>query len=373
MLTASLYCNAFQGDNVRIAIGQQSSTSTNSRNRAARLRDALTNYGAFLAAARRSDPLPTLRDLACDWLRAEQVEIFVPAGLEALSSDDPTRLSGPVLIGRRTVGRIEAQGSRPFDEDDRAILVALGHMVGAALEYAALQSQLDERTNEVQAHTETLEHLLAFGRDVVRGSRNPLHMAHQIASQVPSMVGGERASVLLLPIEELDDPMLVLSNGVEVSPERARQVAEHGLAGLALRERAPMLIDETDTDRRWLSLRLRHHDDRTRCAMAVPLLWGEQVIGALTVTTSHSRLFSPTQLELLELVACHVALALELTNLDTHLAAAAAGLGALATYLEAAVAAAEAGDAQALERMATVVTTRLREEQAALMSLITPS
>lgn len=342
----------------------QTSQISTLQSRAARLREALAGYSAFIAAARHSDPLPRLQDLACDWLRAEDLAIRVPAGSAPLP-DDVTTICGPVTIGRRVVGRIEAKRSRPFDEDDRALLAALGQIVGAALELSSLHCQLDERAIQTQAHEETIDRLLAFGREVVGGSPDPLLLASQIAGEVPAMVGGERASLLLLPAEPGDEPAMVLSSGSWSTAERAREVAEHGLAGIVLRERAPLIIDETDTDRRWLGLRLSNGDQRTRCAMAVPLLWGERAVGALTVTTTHSRLFNPPQLNLLELIACHVSLAVHTATLDARAGALAAGLDAMATYLEAAIAELRAGNQAALDTVVAVA-ERLRQEQRVL-------
>jgi GAF domain-containing protein len=338
---------------------------SNLQSRTARLREALVGYSDFIAAARDADPLPRLQDLACDWLHAEELEIRVPAGTGLLTYEDARTISGPVIIGRRVVGRIVAKRGRPFDEDDQALLSALGQIIGAALEYSSLQCQLEERAAVARAHADTLDQLLEFGREVVRGSPDPMALARRIVMEVPAMVGGERASLLLLPAEQADEPALALSNGQFTSTERAHEVIEHGLAGLVLRERAPIIIDETDTDRRWLSLRLTQSDQRTRCAMAVPLLWGERIVGALTVTTTQSRLFSGVQLNLLELVACHVSLAVHTANLEAQIAAVAASLGAMATYLEVALRELRAGNPAALA-MVEAVAERLREEQQAL-------
>ncbi|RRR76373.1 MAG: GAF domain-containing protein [Candidatus Viridilinea halotolerans] len=337
--------------------------------RATRLREALLGYGAFLAAARRPDPLPILHDLACDWLRVATLRIDVPAGVQAIHSDDPQRLCGPILIGRQVIGRIEAQRQRPFDEDDQALLNALGHIIGAALEYASLQAQLSDWAGDIRTHNDTIDQLLAFGRAVIRGPNEPLALARQIATEVPAMLGGERASVLILPNESFDQPVLMRSDGHLSGPERTREVTNHGLISLVLRERVPMIIDETDTDQRWIGMRMDAYEDdaRTRCAMAAPLLWGARPIGALTVTTSASRLFNPKQLNLLELIACHTALAVQAANHEARLSATAAGLGAMAIYLDIALDEARQGNLAALE-MVAVVSERLRAEQQALMS-----
>lgn len=224
------------------------------------------------------------------------------------------------MIGRRVVGRIAAQRSHPpFDEDDRALAQALGPLIGAVLEQSSLQSLMEQYAHQAQANADTLDLLLTFGRRVVSATADPLQLALQLATQVPSMVGGERASLLLIPPDAPDEPILVLSNGTVSSAERAREVRDNGLAGLVLRERAPMIIDETDTDRRWLALKLREADSPTRCAMAVPLRWGERLLGALTVTTTQTHLFDTPQLNLLELAACHISLAVQAANLESRL------------------------------------------------------
>ncbi len=344
-------------------MGAASSTATqvqSLQSRTARLREALSGCGALLAAARRSDPLPLLRDLVGDWLHAEAVEIEVPAGTGDLYSDDPLRICGPVTIGRRVIGRIEARRTWPFDEDDRALLSAIGQLIGAAFEHTTLEGLVEQYASQARANADTLDRLLAFGREVVNAAAEPITLARQIITQVPEMVGGERASVLLLP-HTLDEPVLVLSNGMISTPDRAREVLENGLAGMVLRDRAPLMIDETDTDRRWLELRLSQDDTRTRCAMAAPLLSGERALGALTVTTTQSRLFNPAQLNLLELVASHVAVAIHAANLEARMQPLAGRLETMAGELEAALQAAEAGDKAALAT-ARALAAQLRSE-----------
>ncbi len=331
-----------------------SSGPTNQHGR--RLREALSGCGAFFAAGRReADPLPALRDLAADWLHAEQLEIVVPAGTGALRSEEPGLLCGPISIGRRAIGRIEARRTRPFDEEDRALLSALGQIIGAVLEQSAQQSQLDQHFHQAQANADTLDRLLGFGRLVVRADADPRHLALALVTEVPQMVTGERASLLLIPVDGRDMPVLALSNGSFASPERAREVRDSGLAGLVLSSREPMIIDETDTDRRWLSLNARESDAPTRCAMAVPLIWGDRLPGSLTVTTPHTHLFGTPQLNLLELVACHISLAIHAASVDACLARLNDTLSDQIRDLDLALAAARGGDAAALDRMQQLI------------------
>ncbi|NTV63472.1 MAG: GAF domain-containing protein [Oscillochloris sp.] len=330
--------------------------SATPNNQGRRLREALSGCGAFFAAGRREiDPLPTLRDLAADWMHAEQLEIVVPAGTGVLRADDPDLLCGPISIGRRVIGRIEVRRVRPFDEEDRALLGALGQIIGAVLEYSTQQSQLDQHYHQAQANADTLDRLLGFGRLVVSAVTDPRHLALELVTQVPVMVTGERASMLLLPTDCPDSPVLVLSNGVFASPERARQVRDHGLAGLVLTSREPIIIDETDTDRRWLALQVNEHDAPTRCAMAVPLIWGDRLLGALTVTTTQTHLFGTSQLNLLELVACHISLAIHAAIVDAGLLQLNRTIRAVIGDMESALAQLRAGDDAACDRMQLLI------------------
>ncbi len=324
-------------------------SSEQPNNQSYRLREALASCGAFFIAGRReADPLPMLRDLAADWLHAEKLEIIVPAGTGSLHIQEPGLLCGPIMIGRRVIGRIEARRSRPFSTDDHVLLGALGQILGAVLEQSTLQSQLDQHYHQAQANTDTLDRLLIFGRHMASASADPRHLAMDLVTQVPTMVTGERASLLLISHDQSDTPMLVLSNGIQSSTERAREVRDNGLAGLVLNSRAPMIIDETDTDHRWLALKGHENDVRTRCAMAVPLIWGEQLLGVLTVTTAQTHLFNTSQLNLLELVACHISLALHTASVDNMVSNTLSDMRLL-------IANARAGDVTAFDRMESLL------------------
>jgi GAF domain-containing protein len=284
-----------------------------------RLRHILAQLPELFHAAAHEDPLPAMQRLAADLLEADSLQILIPAGLERGHTAELGRISVPVLLGGRPTGRMDAHRAYPFDDDDRAVARAIGQMVGMVLEQSAAYSQLNQYRDQVQANDDTLDQLLSFARHIVSGTANQRELAVRLATQVLHMVGGERASILLFPLDQPEQPVLIFHTGVVASPERAIAVRDQGLAGVVLRERRPLIIDETDTDRRWLSL--GHHEvpAATRCAMAVPLLWGERIVGVLTVTTTRSRLFNTPQLNLLELVACHVSLALRSAELEERL------------------------------------------------------
>jgi transcriptional regulator with GAF, ATPase, and Fis domain len=295
---------------------QPSHASQDSGNR---LRHALANLGLFFEAARERDPIPSLQEIAGDLLQTDDLEIAIPAGAGPVQYDDAQTLALPITFGGRPIGRLRMQRKQAFDAEDRTIAFMISQIISVVLEQSSLHGQIEQYHQQARANADTLEQLLIFKRQIVGGVTDPLHVALLLATQVPEMVGGDRASLLIVPEDQPDVPQLVLSNGTIASLERAREVRDTGLAGLVFRERRPLIIDETETDQRWLSMSLKSFEAPSRCAMAVPVVWADQVLGVLTVTTTQSRLFDPSHLNLLELVAHNVSLVLHSATLNERL------------------------------------------------------
>lgn len=283
------------------------------------LRELLTNISQFFDAAHEDDPLPLLQQLSCDLLRTNNVQIRIPTGSAYAEHDDPCRLTQSLIINGQRIGRLDAYRTLPFTPDERALAFLIGQLISVVLEQTVLHSQLNQYHRQNRATVNTLEQLLEFMQDIVTSTTDWWQVAVSLTMRVPGIVGGQRASLLIIPTCQPDVPHLVLSNGMSVSPERARAVRDSGLAGLVLRECRPLIIDETQTDQRWLSLGLASYETPSRCAMAVPLIWGKRILGVLTVTTSHSRLFDTSHLNLLELIGHNIALALHNLTLEDRL------------------------------------------------------
>jgi signal transduction protein with GAF and PtsI domain len=286
------------------------------REHSARLRNALSSSAAFFTYTHKADPLPYLEELAGEWLNAEQVEIIVPAVPGSVEQPEPHTYTGLIMIGRQVVGRLVVRRRQPFDAVDELLLQTLGELLGAVLNTASTQSMVDQYRNQALAYAETLDTLLDFARGGIDADTDLPQLALKLTAYLPRMVGGDRASLLLIPGDGQADPQLYLSTGQILSPERARQVRDDGLAGIVLREQRPIIIDETETDRRWLDVSAREIEIPTRCAMAAPLRRGSHIRGVITVTTAQTHLFDTTQLNLLELTGCHISLVLQTAQLE---------------------------------------------------------
>ena len=85
------------------------------------------------------------------------------------------------------------------------------------------------------------------------------------------------------------------------------QVMSQGLVGWVARNRRAGLIDDTQHDERWLAL--EGDLNSTRSALAVPILSGQVLLGALILTHSEPRHFTDAHLQLMQAAADQMALA----------------------------------------------------------------
>jgi signal transduction histidine kinase/DNA-binding response OmpR family regulator len=100
-------------------------------------------------------------------------------------------------------------------------------------------------------------------------------------------------------------------------PDETTLVLAQGLAGLALREREPILVTDTLNDSRWLPL-----DDfigPVRTALAIPLIHNHIELGVLTLMHKEPERFREDQMPMVSSVAAQVVSALYNASLYTQL------------------------------------------------------
>ncbi len=125
---------------------------------------------------------------------------------------------------------------------------------------------------------------------------------------------GAAASSLLI----LDEQGRLMSAGVfegarfhKVDLALVRAVLERGFAGWVIRHREPALIDDVTQDARWLPAPEMYAGIPVRAAISVPLVLSNRVLGALTCVHPQLGYFVQDDLNMLQSIAAHVALAVE--------------------------------------------------------------
>lgn len=115
----------------------------------------------------------------------------------------------------------------------------------------------------------------------------------------------EHGTLLLLDTNEEIYYRIALTQGT-LAPLHmvARSVLRNGLAGWTLRERRATLIADTQRDTRWIAV---PGLGEMRSALAVPLIYGDQALGVLTLAHSMPGHYSPRTLILAEALTAQLA------------------------------------------------------------------
>jgi class 3 adenylate cyclase len=128
-----------------------------------------------------------------------------------------------------------------------------------------------------------------------------LEQVLRVAARVTDSAHG---SLLLLEPDESRVRLRITLKAGDVLPlsVTAGPILRHGLAGWALRERRADIIEDTERDTRWLPV---PGLDDMRSAMIVPLLYGERILGLLTMADQAPRHYSRRSLAMAAALAAH--------------------------------------------------------------------
>jgi sigma-B regulation protein RsbU (phosphoserine phosphatase) len=133
------------------------------------------------------------------------------------------------------------------------------------------------------------------------------------------LTGAEKGSLFLLDRNGVVIESILTR--ADATPEQRSQligrVLDKGLAGWVRRHRRVGLIEDTQTDDRWLDLPDQPYS--VRSALAVPILRDEKLLGLLTLLHARTGHFSQETAELMEMTAGQIAIALENARLYAKL------------------------------------------------------
>ncbi|MFC1896575.1 PP2C family protein-serine/threonine phosphatase [Thermodesulfobacteriota bacterium] len=162
----------------------------------------------------------------------------------------------------------------------------------------------------VDAQRKILENMVEMARSSAEG--HMLQATLQKSLNVSAeLAGAENGSLFLLDSEgRVTDSILTRS---DATPEQRRHligsVLDKGLAGWVRSNRRIGLIEDTETDERWL--RLPNQPYTARSALAVPILRGDDLTGILTLLHSKPDHFPPQTAALVQATANQIALVLQ--------------------------------------------------------------
>ena len=257
----------------------------------------------------------------------------------------------PLTVGNQVVGILCVDREEPhkFSTVEVATLAALADQVAVAVENARLFEQVRRFSQELERRVEERTQELAEAMENLTEERDRVETLYRITSQlsvsldldhvlnralelVVEAVGAERAAILMLEQEmssvpDSDDASLIsieaLSRDMEQSGQLIYRAAlgtgermpiggmptrfsqGKGLAGWVVEHREAAIVPDVLQDPRWVER--RGGDPQHRSALAVPLLTGDEVQGALLLFHSQPGHFDGTHLVLVETAAIQVA------------------------------------------------------------------
>ena len=188
---------------------------------------------------------------------------------------------------------------RPFDPDRRGRLLELRIAELAGL----LEQQVVERTKQLAASNEV-------GR-VAASSLDPEQLLARVVPLFPEQFGYYYAAIYLL------DPSGKWAELREATGEAGRvlkqnhhrlEISGKSMVGTAIREQSPRIAQVTSDEKQRLDNPLLPY---TRSEIALPLMVGNRVLGALNVQSTREGDFGPQVIETMKNMAGQVAIALE--------------------------------------------------------------
>jgi sigma-B regulation protein RsbU (phosphoserine phosphatase) len=188
-------------------------------------------------------------------------------------------------------------------------------------ELDALQKELAQLQSEkaaLQVQSKLLENFVSLARSAGKEEKL-ISILQQTLEVFVDLTGAEKGSLFLL--DRNGAVVESILTRADATPKQRSQligrVLDKGLAGWVRRNRRAGLVEDTQSDDRWLDLPDQPYS--VRSALAVPILRDEKILGLLTLLHARAGHFSEQTAELLKMTAGQIAIALENARLYSRL------------------------------------------------------
>jgi len=236
----------------------------------------------------------------------------------------------PFTVGSQVVGVLCLGRQEPhrFSPVEVATLSALADQVAVAVENARLFDEVRNFSQELEQRVEERTQALAEAMEDLTEERDRVETLYRITSQlsasldldrvlnraldlVVEAVGAERASILMLDQQSgqliyraaLGAEFKLPPGGIPTRFSRGE-----GLAGWVVKHREVAIVPDVREDSRWV--KPQEGGQEYRSVLAVPLLVGDDVLGALLLFHAEINFFNEGHLGLVETAAIQVASAI---------------------------------------------------------------
>jgi GAF domain-containing protein len=210
-------------------------------------------------------------------------------------------LAAPVKRSTGVVGILAAAtplDGRQLSDADLKLLSVMANFAAVALENAHLVSRLERKARKIAA-------ILEISR-ALNEERHPSVLFQLIVDRATELMGASSGSVILI---EKESGMLRIEAerglGEDVK-EAVRLPVGRGITGWVAEQGTPVLVPDVRKDPRYVEA-----NPKVQSEMAVPIKWGDDVIGVLNLDHYEAGAFAEEDLELLAAFGNAAAVALK--------------------------------------------------------------
>ncbi len=220
----------------------------------------------------------------------------------------------PLMAGDRVIGVLVAYVLEPgitFSAEHESFFVSVAAQTASIIERTRLYEGLEARARQLATLNE-IGKLLASSLD-----QN--EVLELVVRHAAKLLDAEAGSLLLLD-EDSGDLVFEISSGTSGSEKLVglKVPAGKGIAGATFSENRPIIVNDTEQDRRWYNNFDERSEFTTRSVIAVPLNARGRTIGVLEVLNrKEQRFFTSEETELLLAFGAQAAIAIENARLFT--------------------------------------------------------
>ncbi len=222
-------------------------------------------------------------------------------------------LARPILALREGVRRLAAG-----DRTARLGLRRTDEVGELARDFDHMADNLAAKVGELERRMEELSTLQVIDQSILAGT--PVPEVARLALERFARLADAGNCFLVVPEGEDGSLRLVAAHGTSVEGisrvfEEMRPRVGEGLAGGAIAARAPVVSEDVAADPLWGHLAEAVLAHGTRASAAVPLVAGEEVLGAVVLSYPSPRRFPPEEMQSLQRFGNQLAVALQQARL----------------------------------------------------------
>jgi signal transduction histidine kinase len=218
-------------------------------------------------------------------------------------------LGTPLIARGRVLGVLHVGTLRPhrFGDEEVELLEIVAERVARAIDHGILFEEAREAKERAEATAERLRKVQEV-TEAALGGLTISDLLDELLIRVRTALGADTAAILLLD-ERTNELVAQAAKGVEEEAERGVRIpVGKGFAGRVAASRSSVAIEDVDhADVHNPILR----EKGIKSLLGAPLISRERVLGVLHVGTLTPRVFTADDVDLLEIVAERVAVALE--------------------------------------------------------------